>query len=205
MLWHPKNFNLVLLIKILPGNLNFYFLAFLLVSGPFFTLLLWSFYLKWRKTFQIYYWTCLPFQNKHFYCQGNLFALLFVSELYSLKWFFISLELFLNYHHLINSFKISTKIWRCHVMFLNHFYARIYFTHLIFWALHQVFKTGPDGSFALQPLKIFLSSLRQNYGMLIGVYYSALCKNPFIFFEKFEWINLFFILVQLGDLYCIPN
>ena len=23
-------------------------------------------------------------------------------------------------------------------------------------------------------------------------------------FEKFEWINLFFILVQFGDLYCNP-
>ena len=39
----PQNFKLVLLIKILPGNLNFYFLDFLLIPEPFFSLLLWSF------------------------------------------------------------------------------------------------------------------------------------------------------------------
>ena len=45
----------------------------------------------------------------------------------------------MNYNHLINSLKISTKIWRCHVMFLINFYAKIYFIHEIFWTLHSIF------------------------------------------------------------------
>ena len=78
LLWHPKNFNVVLLIEILPGNLNFYFLDFLLISEPFFSLLLWSFYPKW-KLFN-HYWTCLPSQEKHFFYQWiylhNYFSLM---------------------------------------------------------------------------------------------------------------------------------
>ena len=45
----------------------------------------------------------------------------------------------MNYNHLIYLSKNPTKIWRCHVMFLNHFYAKIYFLHEIFWALHSIF------------------------------------------------------------------
>ena len=40
--------------------------------------------------------------------------------------------------------------------------------------------------------------------MSVDAYNSTSCKNPVLFFEKFEWINLFFILVQFGDLYCNP-
>ena len=40
--------------------------------------------------------------------------------------------------------------------------------------------------------------------MSIDAYNSTSCKNPVLSFEKFEWINLFFILVQFGDLYCNP-
>ena len=70
----------------------------------------------------------------------------------SLKWLVLSLELFLYYNHLINLTKNSTKIWRCHVMSLNHFYAKIYFIHEIFWALHSIFLLWSRVHFALQPI-----------------------------------------------------
>ena len=38
--------------------------------------------------------------------------------------------------------------------------------------------------------------------MSVDAYNSTLYQNPVMFFEKFEWINLFCILVQIGDLYC---
>ena len=41
--------------------------------------------------------------------------------------------------------------------------------------------------------------------MLVVVCNSTLCKNPVVFFEKFEWINLFCFLVQFGFFYSNPN
>ena len=38
--------------------------------------------------------------------------------------------------------------------------------------------------------------------MSVDAYNSTSCKNPVMIFEKFEWINLFCFLVQIGDLYC---
>ena len=38
--------------------------------------------------------------------------------------------------------------------------------------------------------------------MSMDVYNSSSSKNPVMFFEKFEWISLFCILVQFDDLYC---
>ena len=38
--------------------------------------------------------------------------------------------------------------------------------------------------------------------MSVDAYNSSSSKNLVMFFEKFEWINLFCILVQFGDLYC---
>ena len=38
--------------------------------------------------------------------------------------------------------------------------------------------------------------------MSVDAYNSTSCKNPVMFFGKFECINPFFILVQFGDLYC---
>ena len=60
----PQNFDLVSLIKILPGNLNFHFLDF---SLDFKAILFFDImeFLPQVKTFQIYYWTCLPFQEKN--------------------------------------------------------------------------------------------------------------------------------------------
>ena len=54
-------------------------------------------------------------------------------DLYFLeKWFFKVKWPYLKYNYLIDQHKIPTKIWRCPVMFLNHFYAKIYFIHEIF-------------------------------------------------------------------------
>ena len=41
--------------------------------------------------------------------------------------------------------------------------------------------------------------------MSVDAYNYVLFKNPMMIFERFEWINLFFILVQFGDLYCSPT
>ena len=38
--------------------------------------------------------------------------------------------------------------------------------------------------------------------MTVDAYNSSSSKNPMMFFGKFEWINLFCFLVQIGDLYC---
>ena len=41
-------------------------------------------------------------------------------------------------------------------------------------------------------------------GGSVGVYNSTLCKNPLMFFEKFEQTILFCSLVQFGIFYCNP-
>src|SRR4051812_13714513 len=51
------------------------------------------------------------------------------------------------------------------------------------------------------PFKYFFLASTKNYGMLVAAYDSTLCKNPVMFFEKNEWINLIFILAQLAGLY----
>ena len=38
--------------------------------------------------------------------------------------------------------------------------------------------------------------------MSVDAYHSSSSKNPVMFLGKFEWISLFCILVQIGDLYC---
>ena len=76
----------------------------------------------------------------------NLLNLYFLE-----KWFSKVIWPYLNYNPFKNLFKNPTKIWRCHVMFLNHFYTKISFIHVIFWALHQFSFSGPECNFALQP------------------------------------------------------
>ena len=66
------------------------------------------------------------------------------------------------------------------------------------------FFSGPVGIFALQPFEIIVSSFHQNYGMSVAAYDSIICKDPMMFFENFEWINLIFILVHHDGLYSIP-
>ena len=123
-------------------------------------------------------------------------------DLYFLeKWFFKVIWPYLNCNHLIYYSKNPTKVWRYHVMSLNHFCAIIYLIHCIFWAPHPIFFSGPVGNFALQLIWIFLSSFHQNYGRSVGACYPSLCKNLKLFFEKFECFNLISILDQLEDLY----
>ena len=52
------------------------------------------------------------------------------------------------------------------------------------------------------PFKYFFKNSSKCLEMSVDAYNSSSSKNPVMFFEKFEWINLFCILVQLGDLYC---
>ena len=116
----------------------------------------------------------------------------------------MNLESLLHCNHLINAFKIFTKIWGCHVMFPHHFYAKISFGHWRFWALHQFFKSGPVGILHYNLFKYSSKNSSKCLEMSADAYNSASCKNPVMFFEIFEWINLIFILVQFGDLYCNP-
>ena len=69
----PQNFNLVLLIKIFARKLKLLFSGFPFDFRTFLFFIIMEF-LPQVKTFQIYYWTCLPFQEKHFLYQWNLFA-----------------------------------------------------------------------------------------------------------------------------------
>ena len=52
------------------------------------------------------------------------------------------------------------------------------------------------------PFKYFFKNSSKCLEVSVDAYNSTLCKNPVMFFEKFEWINLFFILAQFGDLNC---
>ena len=145
-----QNFNLVLLIKILPGKLNF---SFFWVFFDFSTILSWifmDFYPKWKfpNIFGIVFSLEKNISLKSgFNCITNSPWDLFLEMI-----FFKVSGPNLHCNLLIYLSKIPTKIWRCHVMFLNHFYAKIYFILLIFCALHQFFKSGPVGNFALQAI-----------------------------------------------------
>ena len=143
-MWHPKNFDLVLLIKSLPGNKTFPFVLIypLDLCG----------FLPQVETFQKDCWICILSIIKQFFISDFKFARFVFSELRSFKVISLNLEPVLHYNHLINAFKFPTKIWGCHVMFPNHFYAKIPFGHGRFWALHQLFQSGPVGIFALPPI-----------------------------------------------------
>ena len=122
-----------------------------------------------------------------------------------LKWSFINLEPVLHSNHLIDAFKNFTKIWGCHVMFPHHLYAKISFGYWRFWALHQLFKSGPVGILHYNLFKYSSKNSSKCLEMSVDAYNSTLCKNPLVFFEKFEKIILIFILVQLSDLYGNPR
>ena len=140
-----QNFGLVLFSKMLPGNKTF----------PFFV----KFYLLWfwifassGKNLQKYYWTWILSLKKQFLISGFKFQDLSPQSFILLKWFLLHLEPVLHCNLLANAFKISTKIWGCHVMVPHHFYAKIPSGHWRFWVLHQLFQSGPVGTFALQPI-----------------------------------------------------
>ena len=144
MLWHPKILTLIYLFKILPGNKTF---PFVLIY-PFDIM---GFYLKWKLSKKDY-WTWTLSIIKQFFISGFKLQDLFSQSFILLKWFLLNLEPVLHYNHLTNAFKIPTKIWGCHVRFPHHFYAKVSFGYWRFWALHQFFKSGPVGIFALQPI-----------------------------------------------------
>ena len=110
----------------------------------------------------------------------------------------------MHYNHLINASNIFTKIWGCHVRSPHHFYAKISFGHWRFWALHKFFKSGPVGILHYNLFKYSSKNSSKCLVMPGGAYNSTSCKNPVMFFEKFEWIIFISILVQFGDLYCNP-
>ena len=124
---------------------------YLLISEPLFSLILWSVHPKW-KPFKNIGGLFYPLKKNISFISGFI-CIIISSELYFLKkdlsW--VS-ELYLHYNPFRKFLKISTKIWGCHVMFPHHFYAKISFGHWRFWALHQIFKSGPVGIFALQPI-----------------------------------------------------
>ena len=72
-----------------------------------------------EKTFQICYWTCLTSQENFSFISITNYLINLLDLYFLEKWFFKVIWPYLNYNHLINSLKIPTKIWRCHVMFLK--------------------------------------------------------------------------------------
>ena len=76
-----------------------------------------------------------------------------------------------------------------YISFLGYFEFYTKFSNLVQWTVlhYNLFKY------------FFKTSTKIRGGQ--GAYYFALCKNLFMFFEKFEWINLISILVQFEDLY----
>ena len=53
--------------------------------------------------------------------------------------------------------------------------------------------------------KCFFKNSSKCLEMTVDACNSSSSKNPMMFFGKFEWINLFCILVQFDDLYCNLN
>ena len=141
----PKIFGLVLFIKILPGNKTFPIVKFYL-------LWFWIFASSGRNL-QRYCWICLLSFIKPLFISGFKCCKIYLfKKLYLFKMIPFAFGAYLHYNHLTNAFKNSTKIWGCHVMFPHHFYAKIPSGHWRFWALHQLFQSGPVGTFALQPI-----------------------------------------------------
>ena len=94
-----------------------------------------------------------------------------------LKWSFIILEPFLHCNILTNAFKFSTKIWGCHVMFAHHFYAKIPSGHWRFWALHQLFQSGPVALLHCNPFKYFFKNSSKCLEMSVDAYNSSSSKT----------------------------
>ena len=114
-----------------------------------------------EKTFQICYWTCLTSQKKLFFISRTNYIINLLDLYIIEKWFSKIIWPYLNYNHLINSLKIPTKIWRCQVMFLNHFCAIIYLIHCIFLVLHLFSFSGPVDSLHYNPfIYLFLASTK---------------------------------------------
>ena len=143
MLWHPKILTLFYKLKICQEIKLFHLSRFTI-------LILWVF--TPSGNFPKILLDLYTLSMKQFFISGFNCKVCFFLSFTLLKWSFITLEHVLHCNHLANAFKISTKIWGCHGMFPHHFYAEISFGYWRFWALHQLFKSGPVGIFALQPI-----------------------------------------------------
>ena len=136
----------------------------------------------------------------------NFSRFIFPQSFIPLKWFLLHLEPVLHCNLLTNAFKISTKIWGCHVMVPHHFYAKNTFWPLEILSSTPTFPIWSSRHFCTAThlsisLKILPSVWRCQWRHTIHLQ----AKNPVMFFEKFEWINLFCILVQFDDLYSKLN
>ena len=99
-----------------------------MISEPLFFLILWVF--TSSGNFPKMLLDLYTLSIKQSFISGFICIIVF-PELYSFKMiFFINLVPLVHCNHLINAFKIFTKIWGCHVMFPHHFYAKISFSHL---------------------------------------------------------------------------
>ena len=124
------------------------------------------------------------------------------SKLCSYKMISFAFGAYLHYKHLANAFKFSTKIWGCHVMVPHHFYAKFPSGHLEILSSSPTFPIWSSRHFCTAThlnflLKILPSVWRCQW--MHAIHLQA--KTKWCFFEKFEWINLFCILVQFDDLY----
>ena len=142
-MWHPKNLTWFYQLKFCQEIKLFHLSRFTFWYYGF---------LPQVETFQKYYWILYALSMKQFLFSGFNCKICLSLSIILLKWFFMKLESLLHCNHLANAFKIFTKIWGCHVMFPHHFYAKTSFGYWRFWALHQLFKSGPVGIFALQPI-----------------------------------------------------
>ena len=100
-----------------------------------------------------------------------------------LKWFLIYLEPVLHYNLSTDAFKISTKIWGCHVRFPHHFYAKTSFGHWRFWAPHQFFKSGPVGILHYSLFKYSSKNSSKCWEMSVDAYNSTPCQNLVFSFD----------------------
>ena len=93
--------------------------------------------------------------------------------------------------------KFGDVMWCFHITFMQKYLLAIgdfelytNFSNLVQWALLHY-----------SPFKYFFKNSSKCLEMSVDAYNSSSCKNPMMFFENFEWITLFFILAQFGDLY----
>ena len=122
----PKIFGLVLLIKILPGIKTFIFWAPFLFLNHYLPCYYGVF--PQNENFSNMFLDLFKPLKKNFSFISRTNYLINLPDLHFIeKWFLQVMWPYLNYNPFKNLFKNPTKIWRCHVMFLNHFCAKIYF------------------------------------------------------------------------------
>ena len=180
----------------LPGNKTFPIVKFYLLWFWIFT--------SSGKNLQRYCWTCLLSIIKQLFISGFKFLqdLFFLKALIPLKWFLLHLEPV-----------CTTTIWQMHLKFPPKFGDVMWWFHITFMQKYLLaigdFELYTNFSNLVQwtllhhnPFKYFFKNSSKCLEMSVEAYNSSSSKNPVLLFEKFEWISLFCILVQIGDLYC---